>query len=379
MQEQKTDSQIVDLPVYHDDLDETQDRSFARSRGPWWRQRRWIIGIAVVLLVVIVAGVLFNVFNKSRLTTTTASYQFSQVTQGNLLLSATATGTLQGNTYNVDFPVSGIIAEVDVQLGQQVQVGQVLAKLDIGTILKAPRVGVVVAINGSVGTATDTIANTGQSAFQIADSLPTEALININEADMGHLAPGEAITFSVDAYTNRTFRGTVRTILPAAATVNSVVTYPVLVNLDTTSFQGANLLPGMTINATVRTLSHAGVLLVPVSAVSSAQKAISQGLITRQQSRSALIAANKMLTTYLQSNGATALQDAPHATFVLEQVNNQWVLKPVVLGETDGTFYEALAGLTTNDTVLSGGVGGSTAPTSGGSGRFFLGGGGGRG
>ena len=385
--QQKTESQVVDLPTYHDDIDDMNEISVARSRNPWWKQRRWIVSISVVLLAIIIAGILFTVFNKSSKAAT--NYEFSQVTQGNLQLTAAATGTLEGNVYNVDFPVSGTIAEIDIKLGQQVQAGQVLAKLNTttladsdkpGAILKAPYAGIVTAINGSVGTATNTIANTTNSFVQIADSSSEYATVNVNEADMGYLSPGDRVNFTVDAYTNRTFSGTVNTVLPAAATISNVVTYPVLVNLNTTSFQGANLLPGMTINATILTLNHSGVLLVPVSAVSSAQKALSQGLITSQQARQATVAARQLLNTYTQSNGSSAIQNEAHATYVLEKLNNQWVLKPVVLGVTDGTFYQVLAGLTTNDNVLSGGIGGTSSSSSSSAPRFFGGGGvGGRG
>jgi len=380
--QQKTENQVVDLPTYHDDIDDMNEASFARSRGPWWKQRRWIITISAVLLIIIIAGILFAVFSRSSKAAT--NYQFSQITQGNLQLTAVATGTLEGNVYNVDFPVTGTIAEIDVKLGQQVQAGQILGKLNtttlsdsdkLGAVLKAPYAGIVTAINGSVGTLTSTIANTTNSFIQIADPSSVYATVNVNEADMGYLASGDPVSFTVDAYTNRTFTGTVSTTLPAPATISNVVTYPVLVNLNTTSFQGANLLPGMTINATILTLNHSGVLLVPVSAVSSAQKAVSQGLITSQQVQQAMATARQMLNTYMQSNGSSALQNEAHATYVLEQVNNSWVLKPVVLGVTDGTSYQVLAGLTANDNVLSGGVGGTSSSSSSSTPRFFGGGG----
>lgn len=384
--QQKAESQMVNLPTYHDDTDDMIDSSFARARSPWWKQRRWMIIIPVILLLVILAGVLFATLGRSSKAAT--NYQFSQITQGNLQLTAVATGTLEGNVYNVDFPVTGTIAEIDVKLGQQVQAGQVLAKLNTttlsdsdraGAVLKAPDAGIVTAINGSVGTSTIPISNTTESFIQISDLASVYATVNVNEADMGYLTAGDLVSFTVDAYTNRTFSGTVSTILPAAATISNVVTYPVLVNLNTASFQGANLLPGMTINATILTLNHPGVLLVPVSAVSSAQKAASQHLITSQQVRQVTVAARQMLNTYMQSNGSSALQNEAHATYVLEQVNNQWVLKPVILGVTDGTFYQVLSGLTTNDVVLSGGIGGTSSSSSSSTPRFFNGGFGGGG
>ena len=90
-----------------------------------------------------------------------------------------------------------------------------------------------------------------------------------------------------------------------------------------------------------------------------------------------------MLTTLEQQNSQVS-QDSPTTAWVVERSNNQWSVKPVVLGLTNGTVYEALAGLSANDSVVIGeqngsiNVSSSSSTTTGtGTGRGFGGGAGG--
>src|SRR5438132_6524078 len=100
---------------------------------PWWRQGRGLIAITAgisaisTLLLVIIIGSIFLAMQTRRPTTI---YQFQQVTRGDFALTVNMAGPLQGGTYNVVFMGTGRIAEIDVKLGQMVNKGQVLAKLD---------------------------------------------------------------------------------------------------------------------------------------------------------------------------------------------------------------------------------------------------------
>jgi hypothetical protein len=89
-----------------------------------------------------------------------------------------------------------------------------------------------------------------------------------------------------------------------------------------------------------------------------------------------------MLTALEQQNSQIS-QDSPTTAWVVERNNNQWSVKPVVLGLTNGTVYEVLAGLNANDSVVIGeqngsiNVSSSSSTTSGtGTGRGGFGGGG---
>ena len=65
-----------------------------------------------------------------------------------------------------------------------------------------------------------------------------------------------------------------------------------------------------------------------------------------------------MLATAEQQNSA-ASQDNPSVAWVVERSDNQWSVKPVVLGLTNGTVYEVLAGLNANESVVIGEQNGS--------------------
>ena len=150
-------------------------------------------------------------------------------------------------------------------------------------------------------------------------------------------------------------------IAPQGQTVSNVVTYPVTVNVDMNSLQGANLLPGMTANVTINTQSRTSVLLIPVSAVNFAQSAQTQGLISQSQVATALTQAHQQLAT-LQSTGVNSgtntnpnpvTNDNPNPAFVVTSSNGQLAAVPVVLGLSNGSMYEVLSGLSEGQTIAT--------------------------
>lgn len=266
--------------------------------------------------------------------------------------------------------------------------------------LTAPHAGVVAAINGTVGGtpgASSSSASSGSSGsggggvfIEIADLSSLQVLANINEADIGTLALNQPVRFTVSAYSTRRFSGTVSAISPLGQTTSNVVTYPVTIAVDPQSLQGATLLPNMTANVTITTVQHTGTLLIPVGAVTFARQAInpSSGLITRQDVLTALRQARQMANGLATSGGSSGSSGSntststPTPAFVLERTSaGKWVVKPVVLGLTNGTAYEVLAGLSAGETIVTGQQGGATTSTSttGGAGGFFGGGRGGNG
>jgi HlyD family secretion protein len=163
---------------------------------------------------------------------------------------------------------------------------------------------------------------------------------------------GQPAQFTISAFGGRLFRGTVSAISPNAQTISNVVTYPVIINVDMTSLQGVALLPGMTANVTILVAVRPNVLLIPVSAPSFARTA-APAIISPAQAAAALNRARQMLVTLQLEQPEIAL-DNPVPAFVLEQSGSQFVAKPVVLGLTDGTVYEVLAGLSEGETVVVG-------------------------
>jgi HlyD family secretion protein len=87
---------------------------------------------------------------------------------------------------------------------------------------------------------------------------------NVSEADVGDVKTGEKSTFTVQAYPARTFQGSVRQIREGPITVQNVVTYDVVVDVDNSDLA---LYPGMTADAHIITAERTDVLRVPLPAI----------------------------------------------------------------------------------------------------------------
>ena len=117
--------------------------------------------------------------------------------------------------------------------------------------------------------------------FTLAQDLGrVQALINVDEADIGSVRVGQPVKFTVDAYPNDNFTGQVTQIRSLPTTESSVVAYTVVVEADN---PGSRLLPGMTANAEIILEQRPNVLRVPNAALRftpadvQAQQASQQG------------------------------------------------------------------------------------------------------
>ncbi|HEY8312618.1 MAG TPA: efflux RND transporter periplasmic adaptor subunit [Candidatus Baltobacteraceae bacterium] len=131
------------------------------------------------------------------------------------------------------------------------------------TVITSPVNGTVIARSVSVG---QTVAASLQTPtlFTIAqDQSKMEVDIAVGEPDIGSVKTGNPVSFSVLAYPNQTFNGTVSQVRENPTTVNNVVTYTVITFVKNT---GNKLLPGMTANATIQVASKSG-LVVPLQAL----------------------------------------------------------------------------------------------------------------
>lgn len=135
-----------------------------------------------------------------------------------------------------------------------------LARTDI----KSPVEGVVVKRDIELGQ-TVAASLSAPTLFTIAQDLrEIDIYANIDEADVGRLKDGQKVSFTVNAYPNRTFEGSVRMVRLSAQTVQNVVTYTAVIgvrNLDQA------LLPGMTANLQIVTDEREDVLRIPNAAL----------------------------------------------------------------------------------------------------------------
>ena len=101
--------------------------------------------------------------------------------------------------------------------------------------------------------------------FTIANDLTQMRVIaDVDEADIGQVADGQRVEFSVDAYPDDTFEGTVEQVRLEATTESSVVTYEVVITAHNPDLK---LKPGLTANVTIFTLKKENALAIPTKAL----------------------------------------------------------------------------------------------------------------
>jgi HlyD family secretion protein len=213
------------------------------------------------------------------------------------------------------------------------------AKIDLDrTYIRAPVTGTVVnrAVAGG-----QTLAASLESPvlFTIAQDLTRmQVEASVVEADVSRFEVGQPVTFTVDAYPDRTFHGFVKQIRKAPQVVQNVVTYVVVASAEN---PGELLLPGMTANLQVVTATRKNVLKVPNAAL-------------RFRTRSDVTQEQKAPLRTLPSDGTEDNPAQAGGVFVLGE-DGEPKLVALRLGITDGRTTEVLAGkLSEGQRVITG-------------------------
>jgi HlyD family secretion protein len=148
---------------------------------------------------------------------------------------------------------------------QQQQASVARAKTNIGfALIRSPVNGTVVSKEISVG---QTVAATLQTPvlFKIAQNLrEVQIETNVSEADIGLLSEGQEVSFTVDAFPDRLYRGIVHQIRNNHTLQQNVVTYTAVVR---SMNEDLSLRPGMTAYVSVTVARRAGVLRVSNAAL----------------------------------------------------------------------------------------------------------------
>jgi HlyD family secretion protein len=205
------------------------------------------------------------------------------------------------------------------------------------TDIVSPVEGTVISRNVDVG---QTVVSNLQSStlFLIAKDLTKMQVdTNVAEADIAAVKVGQPATFTVQAFPDKQFAGRVRQIRQAPVTVQSVVTYDVVVDVDNPAKQ---LLPGMTADTHIVTASARNVLRVPLPAIRFVPADIAKRRAELREKRKA------------DGGGGHPRRGPPGARL--------WVLRdgqlasvPVTIGLDDGTLVEVSGeGLQPGDQVV---------------------------
>jgi HlyD family secretion protein len=258
------------------------------------------------------------------------------------------------------------LAQVEVNKAQSAQAQAALnqAMVDLNnTVIRSPVDGIVISRNVDVG---QTVAASLQAPtlFTIANDLAKmEVHTNVDEADVGNVTEGQEVTFTVDAFPARRFKGHVHQVRNAPTVVQNVVTYDAVVRIDNKELL---LKPGMTANVQFLVNRREDVLTIPNMALRFKppdQKSEAQELLRQEQSRAApTVGARKTSRSPGGAGGGGGRSGRRISLYLLRNGKAEPV--EVQLGITDGSKTEIREGeIKENDPVIIGVASGAQSQT----------------
>lgn len=163
--------------------------------------------------------------------------------------------------------------------------------------------------------------------FTIAQDLTNMRVIaDVDEADIGEVKEGERVTFTVDAYPDDTFNGTVTQVRQEGNTEDNVVTYEVVISAPNKDLK---LKPGLTASVTIYTLDKRGVTCVPNKAL-------------------------RFTPTQELTGGEVRINDSKGENKVWTFDNGVFTAHAVTVGISDGMNTELLGGIAKGARIVTG-------------------------
>ena len=224
---------------------------------------------------------------------------------------------------NADIAAAGVEAAEAASAQARAMREQAQVNLQYTTII-SPIDGVVISRAIEVG---QTVASSLQTPtlFTIAEDLRRMKIDTaVAEADVGKLKEGAAVTFTVDAFPQQKFAGTVRQIRNAATVTSNVVTYDAVIDVENPDLV---LRPSMTANVTFVVQQADDVLRVPNAALRFKMEPVGK------------------------LDGVPPPPKGSRLVTVLRDGRPERVA--VVTGLTDGSFTEVVSGLSAGDLVVT--------------------------
>lgn len=239
----------------------------------------------------------------------------------------------------------------------------------------SPIDGVVLNRNVSVGQTVAASFSTPTLFVLAKDITKMEVEANVDEADIGDVKAGERASFTVDAFINDQFAGTVEDIRLHPSVSSNVVTYTTIINAPNDDMK---LKPGMTASIIIYTKEVNNALLIPAKALSfTPDSALMKNyeIVGKLGHKSGKKRGNSQGGNSAAGNGGTndnsqALHTAKSrkdSSGVSRQTAIIWVLqgkkivrKKIQTGLNDNTQVEVLSGLTADDSVITGITGGAS-------------------
>ncbi len=153
-------------------------------------------------------------------------------------------------------------AQESVRIAQQ-DVARAKTNLSYATVY-SPIDGVVISKSVEEGQTVASAFSTPSIVKIAKDLTDMQCIANVDEADIGEVREGQRVTFTVDAYPDDVFSGSVKQVRQNPVTTNNVVTYEVVISAPNADLK---LKPGLTANITIYTMERNGVKSVPAAAL----------------------------------------------------------------------------------------------------------------
>lgn len=195
----------------------------------------------------------------------------------------------------------------------------------------SPIDGVVISREVEVGQTVVSNMNVA-NLYTIADLDNMQIVGNVDEADIGQVKVGQAVTFTVDAYPQDLFEGKVTQVRLNPTTESNVVTYEVIVAAANPDHK---LIPGLTANLTIYITREQNVLVVPNRALTFEPRTFENV---------------KDLPTVAEGT-VEPKADGPDEKTVWRVEGSRLVPVLVMTGVTNGVNTEILSGIGEGDTV----------------------------
>ena len=153
-------------------------------------------------------------------------------------------------------------AQENVRIAQQ-DVARAKTNLGYATVY-SPIDGVVISKSVEEGQTVASSFSTPSICRIAKDLTDMQCIAKVDEADIGEVREGQRVTFTVDAYPDDVFSGTVKQVRQNPITNNNVVTYEVVISAPNSDLK---LKPGLTADITIFTMERSGVMSVPSAAL----------------------------------------------------------------------------------------------------------------
>lgn len=190
--------------------------------------------------------------------------------------------------------------------------------------ITAPIDGVILSKAVEEGQTVAASYNTPELFTVAKDLKDMQVVADVDEADIGNVTEGARVTFTVDAFPNDTFSGTVTQVRQEATETDNVVTYEVVISARNDDLK---LKPGLTANVTIYTTEMQGVLSV----------------------------SNKALrfTPVKETVGNKKIVDCNGTSKVWTLEGDKLVAHAVKIGMTDGTHTQIISGVKEGQTIIT--------------------------